>query len=152
MPVGTIDHGKDDDWVELTTVSDEVDTLFDAVTVALDNIFVCVIDGGVECNDAAGVDAIIVEVEFTNSSVVLGPRVSIAAPSLDVSKDEGKDEYWVALRRFPFVLEIEVNKDSVDFEKVVGACVYSIVFSVVAVRIVDDDDCVEPAMVSDVID
>jgi hypothetical protein len=112
VPVETVGDRKDDDSVELPTVSDGVDTLFDVVTVALDNIFVCVIDDGVECNDAADVDVTTVELEFTNSSVVVGPTVFIVVPSLNVSKDEDKDEYFVALRRFPFVLVIEVNKDS----------------------------------------
>ncbi len=112
MPVETVGDRKDDDSVELPTVSDEVDTLFDVVTVALDNIFVCVIDDGVECNDAADVDVTTGELEFTNGSVVVGPTVFIVVPSLDVSKDE----YSVALKRFPFVVEIEFNKDSVDSE------------------------------------
>jgi hypothetical protein len=48
-----------------------------------------------------------------------------------------------------------VGKDSVDSEYVVGTSVYSIVFSVVPVRIVDDskgDDSVEVEIVSDEID
>jgi hypothetical protein len=41
------------------------------------------------------VDVTTVEDEFANSSVVVGPIVLIVVPSVDISKDEDKDEYFV---------------------------------------------------------
>jgi hypothetical protein len=89
------------------------------------------------------VDVTTVEVKSTDSSVLVGVTVFIVVPSVDMSKDEDKDEYSFELIRFSFVVDT------------LGACVYSIVFSVVPVRIVDDakgNDSVELAAVSDVID
>jgi hypothetical protein len=79
----------------------------------------------------------------------------MVVPSVDISKDEERDEYPVELIRYSFVVDIELDNDSLDSEYVVGACVYSIVFSVVPVRIDIDakgDDSIELATVSGVID
>ncbi len=73
-------------------------------------------------------------------------------PSVDTSEDENRDEYSVELMRFSFVVDIELDTDSVDSEYVVGASVYRVVFSVVPVGIVDNektDDSVEVPTVSD---
>ncbi len=94
-------------------------------------------------------------VDSTNSSVVVGIGLFIVVPSVDTSKDENRDEYSVELMRFSFVVDIELDTDSVDSQNVVGACVYRIVFSVVPVGIVDNekaDDSVEVPIVSDEID
>jgi hypothetical protein len=94
-------------------------------------------------------------VDSTNSSVVVGIKLFIVVPSVDTSKDGNRDEYSVELIRFSFVVDIELDTDSVDSEYVVGACVYSVVFSVVPVGIVDNgkaDDSVEVVIVSDVVD
>jgi hypothetical protein len=91
----------------------------------------------------------------TSSSVVVGIGLFIAVPSVDTSKVEIRDEYSVELMRFSFVVDIELDNDSVDSEYVVGACVYRIVFSVVPVGIVDNekaDDSVEVPTVCDEID
>ncbi len=64
-----------------------------------------------------------VEVEFTSSSVAVGPTVSIVVPSVDISEDEDKDAYPFEFIRFSFVVDIELEKDSLDSEYVVGACV-----------------------------
>jgi len=74
---------------------------------------------------------------------------------VDINDDKGKDEYFVELIRSSFVIEIELNNDSVNSERVVGASVYSIVILVVTVETVDhveDNDSVELATVSLVID
>jgi len=73
-----------------------------------------------------------------------------------------EDEYSAELIRFSFVIETELNNDSVDSELVVSACVYKIVFSVVPVETVDEsewnvgdgeeDDSLRVATVSVVID
>jgi hypothetical protein len=104
-------------------VSDEIGSLFPVVADAVDNRFVCSIVECVECSNAAAVDVTTVELKFTNSSVVIGPSVVIVFPSVDMSKDEDKDVYSVELIRFSLVVDIEFNTDSVDSEKVVGACV-----------------------------
>jgi hypothetical protein len=70
------------------------------------------------------VDVTPVEVEFTSSSVVVGPTVSIVVPSVDISEDEDKEEYSFELIRFSFVVDIELEKDSVDSEYVVGAVAF----------------------------
>jgi hypothetical protein len=62
------------------------------------------------------VDVTTVEVEFTNSSVVVGPRVFIVLPSVDMSKDEDRDEYSVELIRFAFPVNIELDNDSLNSE------------------------------------
>jgi hypothetical protein len=96
-----------------------------------------------------------VEVEFRISSVVLGARVFIVFPSVEIRKDEDRDEYPVELIRFSFVVDIELDNDSRDSEYVVGACVYSMVFPVVPARIDDDakdDGSIELATVSGGID
>ncbi len=74
-----------------TDVSDEIDSLFDEVPVAMDNSCLCV-----WYDDTSGIVVTIVDV--------------------DISDDEDKDEYLVELMRFSFVIEIEVNNDSVDSE------------------------------------
>jgi hypothetical protein len=51
-----------------------------------------------------------------NSSVVVALRVFIVVSFVDISNDEDKDECSVELMRFSFVIEIEVNNDSVDSE------------------------------------
>ena len=61
-------------------------------------------------------DVTTVKVEFTNSSVVVGFRVFIVVPSVDISKDEDKDDNSVELIRFSFVVDIELDNDSVDSE------------------------------------
>jgi hypothetical protein len=109
----------------------------------------------VEWSDAAGMEVTTVEVRSTNTSVVVGLSIFIVVPSVDTSKDEDGDEYPVELIGFSFVVDIEVDNDSPDFEYVVGACVYRIVFSVVAVRNVDDakgDEWIKLATVSVVIE
>jgi hypothetical protein len=55
-------------------------------------------------------------VDSTNSSVVVGPRVFIVVPSVDISKDEDRDEYPVELIRFSFLVDIELDNDSLDSE------------------------------------
>jgi hypothetical protein len=61
------------------------------VPVAMDNSCLCV-----WYDDTSGIVVTIVDV--------------------DISDDEDKDEYLVELMRFSFVIEIEVNNDSVDSE------------------------------------
>jgi hypothetical protein len=51
-------------------------------------------------------------VKSTNSSVVVGLRIFIVVPFVDISKDEDRDEYSVELIRFSVVVDIEFNKDS----------------------------------------
>jgi hypothetical protein len=49
----------------------------------------------VVCGGVAALDVTTVEVEFADSSVVVGPIVFIIVPPVDISKDEDKDEYFV---------------------------------------------------------
>jgi hypothetical protein len=94
-------------------------------------------------------------VKSTISSVVVGLRVFIVVPLVDIGKDEDSDEYSVELIRFSVAVVMELDMSSVYSKEVVAVCVYSIVFSVVPVRSVDDDrgkDSVGVATVSDVID
>jgi hypothetical protein len=136
-------------------VSDEIVSLNPVVADAVDNEFVCSMVECVECSDAAGMDVTTVEVKSTNNSVVVGPIVFIVVPSVDMSKDEDREEYPVELIEFSFVVDVEVDNDSMDSEYVVGACVYRIVFSVLPVRIVDHakgDDSIELGTSSGVID
>jgi hypothetical protein len=88
-------------------VSDEIDSLFPVVPDAVE----CV-----ECGDVAAVDVTTVELEFTSSSVVVGPTVFNVVPSVDMSNDEDKDMYSVEPIRFSFVVDIELDTDSVDSE------------------------------------
>ncbi len=88
-------------------VSDEIASLCPVVPDAVE----CV-----ECSDTAGVDVTTVEVDSTNGSVVLGPTVFIVLPSVDMSDDEDKDVYSVELIRFSFVVDIELDTNSVDSE------------------------------------
>ncbi len=76
-----------------------------------------------EFSNAAAVDVATVELKFRNGSVVIGPSVVIVFPSVDMSRDGDEDVYSVELMRFPFVVDIEFNTDSVDSEKVLGTCV-----------------------------
>ncbi len=79
-----------------------------------------------------------------------------------ISDDDDEDEYSAELIRFSFVIETELNNDSVDSELVVVPCVYRIVFSVVPVETVaesewnvgdgEEDDSLRVATVSVVID
>jgi hypothetical protein len=55
-------------------------------------------------------------VDSTNSSVVVGLTVFIVVPPVGISKDEDSDEDWVELIRFSFVVDIELDKDSLDSE------------------------------------
>jgi hypothetical protein len=94
-------------------------------------------------------------VKSTITSVVVGLRVFIVVPLVDIGKDEDREEYSVELIRFSIAVEMELDKSSVYSEEVVAVCVFSIVFSVVPVRSVDDgkvNDSVRVATVSDVID
>jgi hypothetical protein len=94
-------------------------------------------------------------VDSTNSSVVVGIALFIVIPSVDTSEDENTDEYSVELMRFSFVVDIELDADSVDSEYVVDASAYRVVFSVAPVGIADNekaDDSVEVPTVSDKID
>jgi hypothetical protein len=88
-------------------VSDEIDSLFPVVPDAVERV---------ECGDAAAVDVTTVELEFTSSSVVVGPIVFNVVPSVDMSNDEDKDMYSVEPIRFSFVVDIELDTDSVDSE------------------------------------
>ncbi len=88
--------------------SDEIGSLFPVLPDAVDKEFVCSI---VECVDVTTVD-----VKSTNSSVVVGLRVFIVVPSVDMSKDEDRDECSVELIRFSFVVDIELDKYSIDSE------------------------------------
>ena len=52
------------------------------------------------------------EVEATNGSVVVGFKVFIVVPSVDMNNGEDEDEYSVELITFSFVVEIELSNDS----------------------------------------
>jgi hypothetical protein len=69
------------------------------------------------------VDVTTVEFKPTDSSVLVPLTVVVVMPSVDMSKDEDRDEYSVELIRFSFVVDRELDNDSLDSEKVVGACV-----------------------------
>jgi hypothetical protein len=97
-------------------VSDEIGSLFPVVADAVENEFVSSIVECAECSDGTAVDVTTVELEFTSSSVVVGPRVFIVVPSVDISKDEDRDEYPVELIRFSFLVDIELDNDSLDSE------------------------------------
>jgi hypothetical protein len=97
-------------------VSDEIGSLFPIVADAVDNEFVCSIVECVEYKDTAGVDVTIVEFDPTDSSVVVPVTVVIVVPSVDMSKDEDRDEYSVELIRFSFVVDRELDNDSLDSE------------------------------------
>ena len=51
-----------------------------------------------------------------NSSVVVGFKVFIVVPSVDITNGEDDGEYSVELKRFSFVVCIELKTDSVDAE------------------------------------
>ncbi len=89
-------------------VSDEIGSLCPVVGDTVDNEFVCSI---VRC-----VDVTTVGVKSTNSSVVVGRTVFIVGASVDISKDEDREEYSVELIRFSLVADIELDRDSVDSE------------------------------------
>jgi hypothetical protein len=76
-------------------VSDEIGSLFPAAADVVNNEFVCFIVECVICSCVVALDVTTVEDEFANSSVVVGPIVFIIVPSVDISKDEDKDEYFV---------------------------------------------------------
>ncbi len=76
-------------------VSDEIDSLFPVAADDVNNEFVCSIVECVVCGGVAALDVTTVEVEFADSSVVVGPIVFIIVPPVDISKDEDKDEYFV---------------------------------------------------------
>jgi hypothetical protein len=76
-------------------VADEIGSLFPVVVDAVENEFVSSIVECAECSDGTEVDVTTVELEFTSSSLVVGPRVFIVVPSVDISKDEDRDEYPV---------------------------------------------------------
>jgi hypothetical protein len=48
--------------------------------------------------------------------VVVGPRVFIVVPSVEIKKDEDKDECFVEVMKFSFVVDIELDNDSPDSE------------------------------------
>jgi hypothetical protein len=62
------------------------------------------------------VDVTIVEFDPTDSSVVVPVTVVIVVPSVDMSKDEDRDEYSVELIRFAFPVNIELDNDSLNSE------------------------------------
>jgi hypothetical protein len=50
------------------------------------------------------------------SSVVVGPRVFIVVPSVEIRRDEDKDEYSVEVIKFSLLVDIELDNDSLDSE------------------------------------
>ncbi len=99
-----------------TDVSDEISSLFPVVADAVDNVLVCSAVESVWCNDATGSDVTTVEVKSTISSVVVGLRVFIVVPLVDIGKDEDREEYSVELIRFSIAVEMELDKSSVYSE------------------------------------
>ncbi len=83
-------------------VSDEIGSLLPVVVDPVENEFVSSIVECPECSDGTAVDVTTVELEFTSSSVVVGRRVFIVVPSVDISKDEDRDAYPLELIRFSF--------------------------------------------------
>jgi hypothetical protein len=55
-------------------------------------------------------------VKSTISSVVVGLRVFIVVPLVDIGKDEDREEYSVELIRFSIAVEMELDKSSVYSE------------------------------------
>jgi hypothetical protein len=92
-------------------VSDPIDSLFNVVTVTVDNWLVCSIEDGVWYDDCSDTDATTVEVRTDNVS----EDISAVA---DISDDEDKEEYSVEVETCSFVVVKVLVKDSVDFELV----------------------------------
>ncbi len=61
-------------------------------------------------------DVTTVEFKPTDSSVLVPLTVVVVMPSVDMSKDEDRDEYSVELIRFSFVVDRELDNDSLDSE------------------------------------
>ena len=112
-------------------VSEDIKSACAVVLDAADNVLVCSIEENVEGNDTTDMVVTTVEVDASNSSVVVEIKVFIVVPSVDITIGEDEDEYSVELIRSSFAVDIELNMDSVDAE---------------------DDDSVELTTVSGVID
>ncbi len=93
-------------------VSGEIDSVFNVVTVTVDNSFVYPVEEGVWYDDSSDIDATTVEVPIDNVSEDLSAVV-------DISDDEDKEEYSVEVASCSLVVVKVLVKNSVDSELVV---------------------------------